>query len=273
MRSGWKRIRLLVLLPIIVLIFGISGSMILQHLSFVDAFYFTIVTISTVGYGDIYPTTMPSKVFCIVLIIIGIGTFLTIVTNIAQMLIHQQQNRARARRLNMIIGVFFTEIGNQLLHIFAQYDPQINEIRQDCLIDQDCSEADFAQLKKRLQKHNFTIDPKSMDLEMLSNLLIKKGDSLLRQIENPDLIEHESFTDLLWAVVHLRDELIARKSLLNLPETDLEHLVNDAKRAYGALVGIWVDYVQHLKRSYPYLFSLVLRTNPFSENPTPVIKE
>lgn len=271
MRAGWKRIRLLVSLPIAVLVFGTFGFMVLEGLSFTDAFYFTIVTISTVGYGDIYPTNLASKLFGIVLIIVGIGTFLTIITNVTQMLIQRGQNRLRVRRLNMIIGVFFTEVGNQLLHIFTQYDPQINEVRKDCLINQACSEADFVHLKGQLQRHEYNIDPKSMDLEILSEFLAQKGDLLLRQIENPDLIEHESFTDLLWAVVHLRDELMSRKSLLNLPEADLEHLANDAKRAYSALVRRWVDYLQHLKRSYPYLFSLALRTNPFSKNPNAVI--
>ncbi len=178
----------------------------------------------------------------------------------------------RVRRLNMIIGVFFTEVGNQLLHILTQYDPQINQVRKDCLINQDCSETDFTNLKKRLQQHEYAIDPKSMNLETLARFLIQKGDLLLRQIENPDLLEHESFTDLLWAVVHLRDELISRKSFSNLPEADLEHLANDAKRTYSALVRRWVDYLQHLKRSYPYLFSLALRTNPFTEKPDAVIR-
>jgi hypothetical protein len=246
--------------------------MVLEGLSFTDAFYFTVVTISTVGYGDIHPTNLASKIFGIILITIGIGTFLTIITNVTQMLIQRGQNRFRARRRNMIIGVFFTEVGNELLRIFTQYDPHITEVRQDCLIDQDCSETDFANLKKQLHGREFTIDPKSMDLELLSEFLTEKGELLLRQIENPDLTEHESFADLLWAVVHLRDELMSRKSLLNLPETDLLHLANDAKRAYGALIKQWVDYLQHLKRSYPYLFSLALRTNPFSEDPTAVVE-
>ena len=272
MHAGWKRIRLLVSLPIAVLVFGTIGFMVLEGLSFTDAFYFTMDTISTVGYGDIYPTNLASKLFGIVLIIVGIGTFLTIIISVTQMLIQRGQNRLRVRRLNMIIGVFFTEVGNQLLRIFTQYDSQINEIRKDCLLNQDCSETDFAHLKRRLQRHEYTIAPKLMDLAMLAEFLTEKGDLLLRQIENPDLLEHESFTELLWAVVHLRDELMSRNSLLNLPEADLEHLANDAKRAYGALVRRWVDYLQHLKRSYPYLFSLALRTNPFSENPTAVIE-
>jgi voltage-gated potassium channel len=272
MRARWKRIRLLVLLPVAVLVFGTFGFMLLEGLSFVDAFYFTIVTISTVGYGDIHPTTPAGKLFGIVLIIIGIGTFLTIITNIAQMLIQRGQNRVRTRRLHMIIGVFFTEVGNQLLHIFTQYDSGIDRIRKDCMINQDCSDTDFAYLRRQLHQYEGTIEPKLMSLEALSEFLGEKGDLLLRQIENPDLIEHESFAELLWAVVHLRDELVSRKSFLNLPEADVEHLANDARRAYNALVRRWVDYMQHLKRSYPYLFSLALRTNPFSEHPSAVIE-
>ena len=105
-----------------------------------------------------------------------------------------------------------------------------------------------------------------------TNFLKEKGDLLLRQMENPDLIEHGSFTELLWATVHLRDELMSRKNLKGLPETDLAHLANDARRAYSNLVGQWLDYLQYLKGRYPYLFSLALRTNPFVENPSTIVQ-
>ena len=107
---------------------------------------------------------------------------------------------------------------------------------------------------------------------MLLDFLGEKGDLLLRQIENPDLIEHGAFTELLWATVHLRDELMSRKNLNGLPETDLAHLANDARRVYSNLVGQWLDYLLHLKRRYPYLLSLALRTNPFVENPSTIIR-
>ncbi|MFX0200939.1 MAG: potassium channel family protein [Candidatus Hodarchaeota archaeon] len=267
-----KSIRLLLLLPIAVIVIGTVGFMILERLSFVDSLYLTIVTISTVGYGDISPSNIASKIFCIILIIFGIGTFLTIVTSIAQILIHRGQNRLRTRRLNMIIGVFFTEVGNELLRMFVQFDPGINEIREDCLINQECSEMDFASIRSKLQHYEYAIEPKLMDLGKLSELLKGKGDLLLRQIENPSLIEHESFTELLWSVIHLRDELMSRKSLIGLSEVDTEHLANDTKRAYNALARRWIDYMNHLKRSYPYLFSLAIRTNPFSEMPAAELK-
>jgi voltage-gated potassium channel len=45
------------------------------HLSWIDAFYFCTVTLATVGYGDITPTTDISKLFTIFYILIGIGVF------------------------------------------------------------------------------------------------------------------------------------------------------------------------------------------------------
>jgi len=267
MRISFKGIRLLLLLPIAVLTIGTLGFIVLEGLSFIDALYFTIVTISTVGYGDISPTNIASKIFSIVLIISGIGIFLTIITNVTQVLIQRGQNRLRTRRLNMIVGVFFTEVGNEMLNMFTKFDPGINDIRKDCLLNQDCSETDFTSLRKKLQWYKCTIDPKLVDLGKLSEFLTQKGDLLLRQIENPGLIEHESFAELLWSVIHLRDELMSRKSLANLSEADIEHLANDTERAYDALVRRWVDYLHHLKRSYPYLFSLAIRKNPFSDQP------
>jgi hypothetical protein len=43
--------------------------------SFFVAFYFTIVTIATVGYGDISPATSYERIFCIFLMVIGVTGF------------------------------------------------------------------------------------------------------------------------------------------------------------------------------------------------------
>ncbi|MFC2021572.1 potassium channel family protein [Chloroflexota bacterium] len=272
MRNTTKHLRLLIALPIAVLLIGTVGFMILEKLPFMEALYFTTVTISTVGYGDIHPTTTSGKVFGIVLILIGIGIFLTVVTNVAEILVQRGREKIREQRLHMIIGVFFTEVGNQLLHLFAEFDPHIEVIRKEFMDEMNRGDIDFARLRSNLQNYEFAIDSEIMELETLRNFLKERGDLLLRQIENPDLLEHESFTELLWAVVHLRDELMSRKSLKGLPETDLTHLANDAKRAYSHLARQWSDYLQHLKISYPYLFSLALRTNPFVKNPSAIVQ-
>ena len=91
-------------------------------------------------------------------------------------------------------------------------------------------------------------------------------------LENPTLLEHESFTELLRAVFHLLEELVNRDALSDLPDTDLDHLSGDIGRVYGLLVGEWLDYMHHLKNNYPYLFSLSMRMNPFDTDASPVVK-
>jgi hypothetical protein len=263
---------ILLLLPLLVILTGSIGFMVLESLSFLDAVYFTIVTISTVGYGDVHPTTTGSKIFGIVIIVFGIGTFLTIVSNVTQMLIQRGRDRLRRQRLNMIIGVFFTEVGNYLLRLFVGFDGNIDNIRDACTLQDDMEETDFNMLKNKLAKHDPGITSESINFKALSGYLREKSDLLLRQLENPDLIEHESFTELLWATVHLRDELMYRDDFKQLPESDTLHLTNDVKRVYGLLTRQWLDYLLHLKVQYPYLFSLALRTNPYVENPSVIFE-
>jgi len=86
------------------------------------------------------------------------------------------------------------------------------------------------------------------------------------------LLEHETFTKLLWAVFHFSEELECRTDIKQLPETDLEHLAGDIKRVYSLLIVHWISYMKHLQEDYPYLFSLAVRTNPFNPGASPEVK-
>ena len=267
-----KRLRYLLALPVAVIIIGTIGFMIIEDLSFLDALYFTIATISTVGYGDIVATDTAGKIFSIIIIIFGIGAFLTLLTSLAQLIIQRRQISLLRHRLNMLIGVFFTEVGNNLLRTFTLFDPDINNVRKDFMVTGDWADSNFVHLRNRLNGYEFNIDPALLDFEEIRRYLHEKGSLLVHQLENPDLVESELYAELLWAVVHLRDELAARSTLIGLPESDIAHLTNDVKRAYSLLTRQWIDYMLYLKTRYPFLFSLALRTNPFVENPSAVVK-
>lgn len=268
----FKRFGFLLLLPIAVVIIGTVGMMAIEHLSFIDALYFTVVTITTVGYGDVTATTTGGRIFAIFLIIIGIGVFLTLLTNVVDWLVNRRQREMRNHRLHMLIGVFFTEAGNQLLRMFTEYDPDIVSFRREFIVTAQWSEKEYAQLRKKLNSYEHTVDPSRLDLDKLLRYLNAKVDLLVRQLENADLEEHTTYAELLWAVVHLHDELVARSSLTGLPDTDIVHIANDVKRAYALLTRQWLHYMLYLKDRYPFLFSLALRTNPFVENASAIVK-
>lgn len=66
-----------------VAVFSAVVYMALEGWNFLDALYFCVVTMSTVGYGDITPKTDPGKIYTIGFLFIGIGIFVLTVTAIA----------------------------------------------------------------------------------------------------------------------------------------------------------------------------------------------
>ena len=56
----------------------------------VQALYFTVVTLTTIGYGDLAPTSSGTQIFTIVFILIGLGVFLALLTSIAQQFLKQR---------------------------------------------------------------------------------------------------------------------------------------------------------------------------------------
>ena len=58
-----------------------------EKLTWVDSLYFSVITLTTVGYGDISPSTTVGKLFTMAYVIVGIGVFVALVTEVAQHLI------------------------------------------------------------------------------------------------------------------------------------------------------------------------------------------
>ena len=180
--------------------------------------------------------------------------------------------RERLEKLNMLIGVFFSEVGTRLLAIFSDSDPNLSRIKNDLVVNSGWQEEAFNKVNKKLRNYKYSIDIKKVNLKDLRAVLITKSDILVRLLENPNLLEHETFTELLRAVFHIAEELEHRKKVTKLTKKDLEHFAGDIKRAYEHLVIEWLDYMNYLKNNYPYLFSLAMRLNPFDEKATPEVK-
>jgi voltage-gated potassium channel len=67
----------------------------------IEALYFSVVTLTTVGYGDLHPTSAGTEIFTIFYILTGIGVFVALLASIAQQYIaHKAESPSARERLS-----------------------------------------------------------------------------------------------------------------------------------------------------------------------------
>ena len=197
--------------------------------------------------------------------------YVLFVTLVIERVIRERERQVIRQKLNMVIGLFFNEVGTDLLRNLTGFLDDPRDLIARLKVTVYWSDREFKEAASFMACWEQKVDSRTGDLECLRDYLVGKKGALLGLLENPNLLEHEAFTDLLWAVSHLLQELEARKSLTGLPDTDLNHLSGDIQRAYTYLLREWLIYMQHLKADYPYLFSLAVRMNPMDPEARPEV--
>ncbi|MGZ7046796.1 MAG: 3H domain-containing protein [Methanobacterium sp.] len=90
-----------VLALITLIIYGIIGSFYIMHLDLVNSLYYTVITIATVGYGDISPITASQKLFTVTLVLGGVGLLayvFTLTISVVSMSVEEITSGSRMRR-------------------------------------------------------------------------------------------------------------------------------------------------------------------------------
>ncbi len=192
---------------------------------------------------------------------------------IIERLLAGREKKSILQKLNMVIGTFFSEVGMELLRRFSDFVENSEQMEREFLINPQWNKKYFreAQSKAASLKYSIVFDVEG--LEELRNFLKGKHSFLVRLLENPILLENQRFTDLLWAVFHLSEELNFRESLRDLPTGDIAHLKTDLQRTYSKIISEWIAYTEHLKDRYPFLFSLAARINPLNPKASPIVQE
>ena len=266
------RLRIYLAAMAVLLSVGIVGFMFIEDMSLTDAVYFSIVTMATVGYGDIHPQTDIGKILTLIIIIGGVGTFLGAIASITDLFVNRREESIRQQKLDMVTGLFFSEMGNELLKRFTRIDPEAKTLQKVLKLSAQWKDEDFDRAYKALKAHRLGVDFVHDDIIALLEYLQNRADLLLRLIENPIIQEHENFSELLRAIFHLRDELLHRSDLSKLPDSDRNHIEGDIVRVYNLLIFEWLRYIGYLKKNYGYLFSLAVRLNPFDPEADAVVK-
>ena len=185
-----------------------------------------------------------------------------LVSLVMDRVIKERERESLIEKLNLIIGIFFNEVGTTILKYCTSIDAHVDDIGDYLIIEPNWDENNFKKALEKCKNYNYEIEFEKVDLKEMNEFLLSKREFLLKLLENPTLLENETFTHLLTAVFHLEDELSSR-NLSQLREDEKEHLEIDIKRVYSASVSQWVLYMKHLKSAFPYLFVTAMANNPF----------
>jgi hypothetical protein len=194
-----------------------------------------------------------------------------VVTLVLERLLELRDRRQRLEKLRMLIGTFFSWTGYHLLNRLALLDRDLSAYAPSLLPSLEWTDADLVRVQTMMADRRFALQVNSTDLAALRPFLHDRAEFMIRLLENPMVLEHESFTELLRAVFHLIEELEFRTEFDTLPPSDIAHLTADCDRVYRRLVMEWLDHIRYLREYYPYLYSLAVRMNPFNPEASPIV--
>jgi len=86
---------ILLSLAITVVILGTVVFHLLEKWSWIDSLYFTVITLATVGYGDLTPTTPVGKLFAVIFVISGVGIFLAFLNKVMERRVERSKEKLK----------------------------------------------------------------------------------------------------------------------------------------------------------------------------------
>jgi hypothetical protein len=176
-----------------------------------------------------------------------------LVTFVIERLLKTADQQKNAKKINVIISTYFTEAGSLIMKAMSEFNRNNMDIAQ-IIEENERRKISPKQLQKLVASLKYDVYADPDKLESLAAVLADKKIFLINLLENNSLFEHDSFTDMLWAVFHVADELQSRGDLKTLPVDVIDHLSNDLLRAYSAMVQEWIGYIFYLHAEYPFLY-------------------
>ncbi len=97
MKRGIRQILALFGILMLIILVDVSGYMLIEHVDFSDALFMTVITITTVGYREVFALSSGGQMFTIWVIISGLGTFFYIAGSLAERLVEGNIKRLLGR--------------------------------------------------------------------------------------------------------------------------------------------------------------------------------
>ena len=102
---------IVVLLSVFLVGIGTAGYVVIEDWTVLDSLYMTVITLSTIGYGEVNPVSQPGRILTLFLIVMGVGFFLYVIGNVVQFLVEG--------RIRLILGRH--KLDKQISHLNNHY--------------------------------------------------------------------------------------------------------------------------------------------------------
>jgi voltage-gated potassium channel len=138
--SPEAKLRLALVIMVLIMFYGTGGYMLVEGWSFFDSLYMTIITLTTVGYGEIRPLSEAGRIFTTVLIVVGVFNGGFVITAMAQLVLEGQlmailgkrKMEKKVKKLkDHIILCGFGRVGRQVAGEFIHHGVQFVIVEKD----------------------------------------------------------------------------------------------------------------------------------------------
>ncbi|XOF33068.1 MAG: potassium channel family protein [Candidatus Electrothrix sp. YB6] len=196
-----RKYNILFIAPLLLLVVvGPIGYMVFEGTGFLDGLYLTIITITTVGYGDIAPVTQPGRLFTVLLIFSGVGYVMYLFSQITEAMVEggfqrfvekRKMHKKMSRLHDHYIVCGFGRIGQEICSILRENSRPFVVIENEDEVVREIDELGYIELQGDASDDDVLIEAGIKEARGLVAVVSTDADNLYITLTargmNPDL--------------------------------------------------------------------------------------
>jgi len=123
-----------------------------------------------------------------------------LISFILEKYLDRREKQEKFRQMQVVISAFYSDVGTSLIRNFSHFNTNFQKLKEEFSFEQDIIHPTKEKMWNFVCDFDYAMDSRAGDLSALKNFLLTKKPYILRMFENPNLLEHDQFTDMLWSV-------------------------------------------------------------------------
>ena len=165
-----------------------------------------------------------------------------------------REKKARRKKLNMFLGIFFRQMGVDFYLKLIELVENRDQLLDIITVQPHWGRRDFRAARRALTAFGLKTKAEAALLKEVFAVLRSREDEILKMTRNPNLWEFEDLYRSVVALFHLLEEDRFRGEIEKAHPAAIGHLAEDAGKALLLLLGLWLEYLEFLKGQHPILF-------------------